>query len=218
MRGDWIEIFGTAASAVVAVSLTMKNIKRLRVFNLVGAAGFTVYGILIGALPVWILNLFIVLIDAWYLYRMGATRSAFDTLEVDLASSDYAKLFLDHYAKDIARFEPGFSRESAKGCTAEFILRDMVPVSIVVWKRATDGRVEIALDYAAPSWRDFKNAEYWFSSVGRRLSEGKPTVFVARTAVAEHARYLARIGFEPGAVGEDGRREYSMRLEPTALG
>jgi hypothetical protein len=215
MRGDWIEIFGTAASAVVAVSLTMRNIKRLRILNLVGAAGFTVYGFLIGALPVWILNLFIVAIDAWYLHRMGATRAAFDTLEVDLANSDYARLFLDHYAKDIARFEPSFSRKSAEGCTAEFILRDMVPVSIVVWKRAADGRVEIALDYAAPSWRDYKNAEYWFSSVGRRLSAGRPTVFMAKTAVAEHARYLERMGFAPGAAGADGRREFTMSLEPT---
>ena len=48
----WVEWFGYAASVVVAISLTMSSIIKLRWFNLTGAAMFSVYGFVIGAWPV----------------------------------------------------------------------------------------------------------------------------------------------------------------------
>ena len=60
----WVEWFGYAASLMVAVSLMMSSIVKLRWFNLVGATMFSTYGFIIGSLPVGFLNLF--LADAWY--------------------------------------------------------------------------------------------------------------------------------------------------------
>jgi hypothetical protein len=45
------ELIGYAASVLVAVALTMRSVLRLRLINLVGAATFTVYGLLIHAYP-----------------------------------------------------------------------------------------------------------------------------------------------------------------------
>ncbi|MBY6188148.1 YgjV family protein [Marinobacter hydrocarbonoclasticus] len=64
---EWI---GYAASIVVAYSLMMSNIKKLRWWNLVGAALFVVYGLAITAYPVALVNGFIVFIDAYYLYKI----------------------------------------------------------------------------------------------------------------------------------------------------
>ena len=61
------EIIGYTASALVAISLMMSSIVKLRVINLIGAALFTLYGLLIGAYPVAVLNFTIVLIDLYYL-------------------------------------------------------------------------------------------------------------------------------------------------------
>lgn len=61
------EIIGYTASALVAISLMMSSIVKLRVINLIGAALFTLYGLLIGAYPVAVLNFSIVLIDLYYL-------------------------------------------------------------------------------------------------------------------------------------------------------
>ena len=61
------EIIGYSASALVAISLMMRSIVKLRVINLIGAALFTLYGLLIGAYPVAVLNFTIVLIDLYYL-------------------------------------------------------------------------------------------------------------------------------------------------------
>ncbi|QYJ79580.1 hypothetical protein [Shewanella acanthi] len=73
MIWEWV---GYLASVVVAVSLMMSNIKKLRWWNLVGAALFVAYGLAIAAYPVAAVNFFIVLIDAYYLivlYRQQST-------------------------------------------------------------------------------------------------------------------------------------------------
>lgn len=64
---EWV---GYLASVVVAISLMMSNIKKLRWWNLIGAALFVAYGMAIGAYPVALVNFFIVLIDAYYLLKL----------------------------------------------------------------------------------------------------------------------------------------------------
>ncbi|MEZ9595030.1 hypothetical protein AB4298_10330 [Shewanella sp. 10N.261.52.F9] len=64
---EWV---GYIASVVVAISLMMSNIKKLRWWNLVGAALFVAYGLAIDAIPVALVNFFIVLIDAYYLVKL----------------------------------------------------------------------------------------------------------------------------------------------------
>ena len=51
-----LEIFGYMASILIALSLMMSNIKRLRWINLFGAAALSFYGYFIDAFPVFILN------------------------------------------------------------------------------------------------------------------------------------------------------------------
>ncbi|ABI40101.1 conserved hypothetical protein [Shewanella sp. MR-4] len=64
MIWEWV---GYLASVVVAISLMMSNIKKLRWLNLLGALLFVAYGMAIQAYPVAAVNFFIVLIDAYYL-------------------------------------------------------------------------------------------------------------------------------------------------------
>lgn len=71
------EIIGYAASLLVAVSLMMRSILKLRVINLLGAAVFTLYGLLIDAYPVAVMNLFIVLIDLYYLREFITAKGYF---------------------------------------------------------------------------------------------------------------------------------------------
>ena len=67
---NWVEWFGLAASVVVAYSLMLKDMLKLRIWNLIGAAMFVVYGGLIGALPVWVLKAFIVIADLYYIVKI----------------------------------------------------------------------------------------------------------------------------------------------------
>ncbi|MGP1719500.1 YgjV family protein [Shewanella frigidimarina] len=64
---EWV---GYLASVVVAISLMMSDIKKLRWWNLIGAGLFVAYGLAIDAIPVALVNFFIVLIDAYYLVKL----------------------------------------------------------------------------------------------------------------------------------------------------
>ena len=63
------EMLGYLASVFVAVSLTMRSLTKLRVINLIGALLFTVYGLIISAYPVAVVNGFIVLVNIYYLQQ-----------------------------------------------------------------------------------------------------------------------------------------------------
>ena len=52
------------------MSLLMSSLWRLRVINLIGALAFTLYGVLIGAVPVAVVNILIAAIDVYYLRQM----------------------------------------------------------------------------------------------------------------------------------------------------
>jgi len=71
------EIIGYVASLLVAVSLMMRSVLKLRIINLLGAAAFTLYGLLIDAYPVAVMNLFIVLIDLYYLREFITSKGYF---------------------------------------------------------------------------------------------------------------------------------------------
>lgn len=193
--------FGTLASVVVAISLMMRNLRRLRLLNLAGSAMFAAYGAAIGSVPVFALNLFIVAIDAWYLAKMRRERSAFSLLHVDIERSEYLASFLEFFARDIARFAPEFRRDELPSSRAVFVLRDMMPASLVVYRKAEDGAVDLLLDYATPQWRDYRNAEYFFDAAARDIAGGATAIFRTRASAKAHVAYLERMGFARAAGG-----------------
>ena len=204
-----------SASLVIAASLMMRNLKRLRLINLAGSLMFALYGLGIKSLPVFLVNVFIVLIDAWYLRRLRLEVSAFSLLRAAPGDSAYLAEFLRFYAKDIARHVPGFSLEgpggaAANGGTAEgagaeggaaggteavFVLRDLVPASLVVYRKRGEGVYDILLDYAVPASRDYKSAEFFFEVASKEIAGGAEARFYTRSSVPVHERYLKRLGF-----------------------
>jgi len=65
----YLELLGYLASSLIAISLMMRSLNKLRIINLVGALLFTVYGSILGAYPVAVLNAFIVLVNVYYLQK-----------------------------------------------------------------------------------------------------------------------------------------------------
>lgn len=64
------ELLGYSASIFVAISLLMSNIKKLRYINLVGCLLFVIYGVLIAAYPVALMNAFCAGINLYHLYKL----------------------------------------------------------------------------------------------------------------------------------------------------
>lgn len=207
-----IEYFGTLMSVVIAVSLMQKNIRWLRIINAIGAVGFSVYGALIGAWPVLALNTFIFFIDIWFLVQMRNTDEHFDFLKVDGLKSVYVRKFIKFHLKEISSFMPDFDpedRENVKGC---LILRDIRPVSLVLYRSTGPGEAEILLDYSVPSYRDYKNARYFFNYVLRHVDLGGITQLSSRVSTTIHRKYLEKIGFHRSGGSDDSL--YSLNIEP----
>lgn len=199
-RDVLLEGLGYVASVLIAVSLMMRSIVRLRWINLIGAACFTVYGVLISAYPVAALNFAIVLINLYFLEKTRRTREAFAVVAMP-PESEYLREFLRFHADDIRRFQPDFTFDPAAHQCVLMVLRDMVPAGALILRPSSAGSAHVALDFVAPAYRDFKVGNYLFErrrDLFRSLGIDRLTSAPGNLA---HAAYLERIGFSPATDG-----------------
>lgn len=199
MKVNWVEIVGYLASLLVVVSLTQTRVLYLRGFSLIGGAVFMAYGALIGSLPLVVTNLVIVGLNLWHLWKMLSGREEFSLLEVSTDSA-YLHRFLEFHGDEIAATQPDFSGVR-EGDTVVLILRDMVPTVLVIG-RERDGEFRVFLDYAIPSYRDFKGGKWLFDRRPDLFNRLGTDTVVATGVTDLHRRYLARAGF---SVRDDGK-------------
>ncbi len=195
---NYVEIIGYVASILVAISLTMSQILKLRVLNFIGAVTFSVYGFLLGAYPIFFVNGFIAFINVYYLIKMYRNKDAFDVFNAS-SNPEYLDMFFEHYKKDIDIFFPSFNEEDLRTKKSIFVLRNMRPVNLVVFNEQGNGIVEILLDYAIPEYRDSLNGKYFLSLFIK--GEANENQFVAKSESKDHIKYLKKIGFKMNDAG-----------------
>ena len=64
-----VEILGYIASVLIAISITMESVIKLRVINFIGAVLLGTYGIFIGSMPIILVNYFIAVTNVYYLWK-----------------------------------------------------------------------------------------------------------------------------------------------------
>lgn len=192
------EIIGYVASVLIAVSLMMSNIIRLRVINLIGAGTFSLYGVLIESIPVAAMNGFIVLINIYFLFQMFGNKEFFKTLEVK-PTSNYLRYFLEYYEQEIKKFQPEFEDKINSKTVGFLVLRDLVPAGLLLGELDKNGIYQIRLDFVIPNYRDFKIGRYLFDEQKNYFREVGVRRFEAIAGSEEHQKYLRKMGFEPDA-------------------
>lgn len=190
------EIVGYIGSILVALSLSMKNIRLLRRINLVGAFTFSTYGFLIGAIPVFILNGYIVLIDIFYLYKMYTTEEQFKMVPVLDKQHNYLKLFLDFYINDILKYFPNFKHNKIENFECFFLLRDLRPVGILIFEEISQQEIKIHVDYVIPDYRDMKSGKYLYNSEIKYLKNLGYLKISTESDIKAHIKYLLNVGFK----------------------
>ena len=205
----YIELVGILASIFIAASLTMKNIKWLRVINTIGAVCFVVYGYVIQSISVALMNTFIIGINIYFLvklYHAQSKQDHFDVSMVNPAEDVYVRRFISFHLNDIKRFFPSFDPDLSTGTLAGaqccFILRETLPVSLLAFRTGPQDEIIILLDYVIPSYRDYQSAKFFFETGSRIIKPGN--VFTATAEVPAHASYLKRMGFKEMGKGEKG--------------
>ncbi len=201
-----LEYIGFAASIIIALSMTMNSILRFRWINLMGAITFSTYGFLIGALPVGLLNGFIVVVDLYYLASIYGAKHYFETLEVR-GDNKYLLRFLEFHQKDIRRFFPNFVYKPEMNTMSFFVLRNMAVAGLVLAHRRENGELRVGLDYVVPEYRDYKNGKFVYDDLKNSLTKSGITRIVAEANSPKHIKYLKRLGF---SITDEGLMEKSI--------
>lgn len=191
---EWV---GYVGSVIVAVSLTMSSIKKLRWYNLVGAAIFSFYGFAIGALPVGLLNLFISLADIYYIYKMYSLQESFKSVKVDVADP-YLDYFLDFYMGEIRVFFPLFNKEEFRNKKNIFALLLLRNASVAgVFMGIKDNRkLTVQLDFVTAEFRDLKPGDFIYKKNIDLIKDNGIEQIVCETTNKYHQKYLTKMGFE----------------------
>jgi N-acetylglutamate synthase-like GNAT family acetyltransferase len=189
-----IEWIGYIASTLVLISLSLSSILRLRFFNLFGSAVFSLYGFLIGSLPVGIMNLIIVFTNLYYLRKLYFQKDKFEIIEAQM-TQEYIQKFLIHFKKDIQKYFPDFKILNNDNRVVLMVLRNMNMAGLFIAKEQGE-QLEINLDYVTPQYRDYKNGAFIFAHFSNVLKVKKYKTIVAKSDIAQQIKYLKKMGFE----------------------
>lgn len=193
-----IEIIGYFATITVAISLSLKNFKRLRIYNLIGSLAFCIYAIMINSLPVAIVNGYIVLINIYFLYKMYNAKELFDCIEVPI-NDQYLRKFVEQYKQDILAYFPDFNRENLDGAIAVISMRDAIPAGIFIYQNEGEKSVRVLVDYVTPSFRDTKNGKFLFDFHTNLFRNRSINRVLVKTTNKKHIKYIQKLGFLPTA-------------------
>jgi hypothetical protein len=199
------EIIGYMGSLLVAISLAMKSLQRLRIVNMIGAIFFIIYGLLIGALPVALLNLLTLVVNVYNLWRMWQQKDYFTLMQVR-ADSSYLKTFLEFHRTEISEFIPTYQFKPADDQVVVFILRNMLPVGLVIVK-PEGNTARIFLDFVIPGYRDFRAGKFLFDESAEFYREKGIENVSTAPGSKKHETYIKRMGFQ---LKEDGRYYYEL--------
>jgi len=188
------ELIGYTGSILVAISLMMKSLVRLRTVNMIGAIVFIIYGLLIGAIPVVFLNTLILGVNVYNLWQMLRQKDYFTLMEVR-SESAYLKHFLDFYRKEILEFNPTYLFKPKSEQLVLFVLRNMMPVGVLIVK-SEENTATIFLDFVIPGYRDFRAGKFLYDQSVEFFRQKGITRLITDAGNPRHETYLKRMGFK----------------------
>lgn len=70
-----IEVLGILATILLVISFSLSGEKAIRSVNMLGGILFLIYGIIIGAFSVWLLNAILITINTYKLIKLNTNKS-----------------------------------------------------------------------------------------------------------------------------------------------
>lgn len=193
---NYLEWIGYIGSVIVAISLTMTSMVKLRWLNFIGALIFTIYGVAIQAIPVALVNGFITIIDVYYLYKMYTTKDYFKIMESN-NDATYLNSFLSFYEARIKKHFPEFSTPIDNDAIVLFILRNMAIAGVFIAHKENENTLMVDLDYAIPSYQDFKTGRFLFIKNSGRFTDKGITQLKVKPSTKSQIKYYSKMGFIP---------------------
>jgi len=185
-----IELMGYLGSALVVVSMLMASVVNLRIVNTIGSGIFAVYALLIHSYPTALMNVCLVGINLYNLYKLSRKDQSYSLVEA--APEDrLLSYLLDCYREDIRKYFPGFSADCGAD-RAYLVCCGGTPAGVLLGREEEAGVLRVILDYSAPTYRDCSLGAYLYSKLPSR---GVHTLVYAEEESQAHAAYLSKMGF-----------------------
>jgi len=195
-----VDLLGYAATVLIVTAMLMGSVVRLRLLNMVGAAAFAVYGVLVDAMPLVVTNGVIVGVHAWKLLQIARHRVDLAVVASSGPEAPLARRFLRIHGAEIGRSNPDFDLDALDAPRLAYVMRDAAVAGLFVW--TVDGEtVRLHLDFVLPAYRDLRCA----------------MLFVDHHAAAWRERGRIRLEVPPaGQLHRDRRRGWGL-LAPHPL-
>ena len=189
------QAIGYLATVFLGISLMTKNSIRFRWINGAGCLAFVVYGFLIGAVPVLITNLLLLVINIYFLIKLYRSEDDFDLIEFK-GDEKLVEKFMSFYAKGIQEYFPDYVPSPDQNRVRFVILRNLVIANIFVAEIREGGVAEVLLNFSIPQYRDYKVGKFLLNSKKDYLIEkGIQELHYEKVTHKGHAKFLKVIGF-----------------------
>jgi len=173
---------------------------RLRQINLAGALLFSLYGYLIQAWPVVVMNLMIAGVDIWILLQMMRYYAYFDLAPASTIGKDYLQRFFLFHEQELMRHSPGLTFEELVDAQTSILFRNMLPVGLFSY-RQKGPEADILIDFMIAEYRDYKAGRYLYKTKRMYFKEQGIKRFHAVARHPAQPKYFLRNGF----VREEGK-------------
>lgn len=208
---NWLEWLGYLASLIVLISLLMSSIIKLRWINLLGSSLFSLYGFILGALPVGLMNLGIAIINIYYLvkiYSASAKNEYFKILSIE-RDSEYFNHFLNFYKEGLKKFIDPSKLKANTYEVSFYVLRNMVPAGVFLGSKHDENTLKVELDFVIPEYRDFKIGSFVYEESKDHFLDKGYNRLISYSSNDEHIVYLRKMGFEEK---EENGSKYFQKL------
>ena len=189
MNATTVEIIGYVGSALVLVSFLMASVVKLRVVNAIGSGIFAAYALIIHSYPTMIMNICLVLINLYYLWKLRNSDPNYRMLRVS-PTDQYLSAFLNHHEADIAACFPGRNWDTSALDRAYLICHGDETAGVLMGAEEA-GVLNIALDYTTPTYRDTSVARYLLD----HLPAEKLSALRYQNAEPNHLGFLKKMGY-----------------------
>lgn len=186
-----VEMFGYVGSALVVISMLMSSVIKLRVINAIGSIISGTYAIICGALPLFLMNAALIIINGFNLYKLLKTEKNYHLVDcaVDDAGVGY---FVEYFKEDIQTYFPCFQMNTSELDQAYMIYCESAPAGILLGKQKGKGIIDVALEYTTPVYRDCSVAKHLYSELPSR---GVKTLVFSQKVSHMHKEFMIKMGF-----------------------
>ncbi len=186
-----IELFGYLGSTLVVVSMLMASLVKLRVINTIGSVISAIYAFIIGSFPLALMNICLIVINLYGLYRLLKTPHQYDIVPCGTGES-FVRYFLEKYQADVAGFFPDVQKDAAQADAAYLVCCNGEPAGLVLGKDLGSGQMDLILDYSVPAYRDCSVGRFLYANLKDHQIHA---LRFSRKATRAHVEYMKKMGF-----------------------